>query len=116
MTEEQLVESLTGVCLLSDAVKQPKARQAARAALLDLCGLLVALRRRVERLEAQKVPEYKGIWDRNSKYTKGDMATFDGSLFFCKAEAGTTDKPGTGGAWQLCAKRGRDARAIKDKS
>ena len=113
VTEEEIVESLTGVCMLSDAVKQPNARTAARSGLLDLCGLVVALRRRVERLEAQKIPEYRGVWSSDGKYTKGDMATFDGSLWFCKAE--TTDKPGTGDGWQLCAKRGRDAPARKDK-
>ena len=112
VTEEQIVESLTGVCMLSDAVKQPAARKVAREGLLDLCGLVVALRRRVERLE-DRIPEYKGVWSSNGKYMPGAMVTYDGSLWFCKAD--TTDKPGTSEGWQLCAKRGRDAPVRKDK-
>ena len=110
MTEEELVESLTGVCLLSGSVKQPKARKVAREALLDLCGLVVALRRRVERLEDRPELKYRGVWRADEEYTVNSAVTHDGSVFIARAQS-VGVRPGDGDLWQLAVKRGRDARA-----
>lgn len=51
---------------------------------------------------------YRGVFKDGEAYDVGDLATFGGSLFHCN-EA-TTEKPETGKAWTLAAKRGRDGK------
>jgi hypothetical protein len=51
---------------------------------------------------------YRGVMKPGDEYERGDIATWDGSLWL--AQRTTTDKPGTSDAWQLITKRGRDAR------
>lgn len=51
---------------------------------------------------------YRGVFKDGEAYEVGDLATFGGSLFHCN-EA-TTEKPETGKAWTLAAKRGRDGK------
>lgn len=50
---------------------------------------------------------YRGVW-REGEYERGDTVTWGGSLWVALED--TTDKPETGKAWQLAAKRGRDYR------
>jgi hypothetical protein len=60
---------------------------------------------RIEALEACRL-EYTGVWE-PKEYRRGEVCTFDGSMWFCKA---TTRTQLPGDYWQLCVKRGRDAR------
>lgn len=51
---------------------------------------------------------YLGVYVPGKTYDAGDLATDDGSVFYC---ARTTEAaPGTSKDWQLMVKRGRDAR------
>jgi Phage capsid family len=66
-----------------------------------------ALQKRVAELEGGGI-RYFGTWQRAQSYRKGDVTTFEGSMFI--ALNATADTPGKGGDWQLCVKHGRDAR------
>jgi hypothetical protein len=67
-----------------------------------------SLRERIEALElAQKNFRYRGVWQPAETYAKGNLATYDGSLWIAIDDA--PSKPGVSG-WQLAAKRGADAR------
>lgn len=50
---------------------------------------------------------YRGVW-REGSYERGDTVTWGGSLWI--AQEDTDEKPETGKAWRLAAKRGRDYR------
>lgn len=48
---------------------------------------------------------YRGVYEDEKSYEKGDCVTHDGSMWVCKSD--TTSKPGTEGSeWQLSVKRG----------
>jgi hypothetical protein len=51
---------------------------------------------------------YRGVFRDGETYEVGDLATFGGSLWHCNEP--TTEKPETGKAWTLAAKRGRDGK------
>ena len=52
---------------------------------------------------------YRGVYEPSRQYTAGDVVTFSGSAFYCKAV--TSAKPEESAAdWVLCVKRGRDGR------
>lgn len=52
---------------------------------------------------------YMGVFDAQKQYQKGELVTHGGSMWHCKQA--TSDKPDAGtGAWQLCVKKGRDAK------
>ncbi len=56
------------------------------------------------------VPIYRGVYQAQRGYDRGDEVTFGGSQWHCN-EA-TADKPGEGStAWTLSVKRGRDGRS-----
>lgn len=62
----------------------------------------------LKRIETKGV-EYKGVWQASQDYRRGDLVTFDGSVWH--ANATTRAKPGSGSkAWTLAVKRGADAR------
>lgn len=66
------------------------------------------LRERIEALERQqKEFRYRGVWQPAETYAKGNLATYDGSLWIAVDDA--PKRPGVG-AWQLAAKRRADAR------
>ena len=66
------------------------------------------LEARVEALERQqKAMRYRGVWQPAEAYEKGNLATYDGSLWIAIDE--NPGKPGASG-WQLAAKRGRDGK------
>lgn len=48
---------------------------------------------------------YRGVYEDEKSYEKGDCVTHDGSMWVCKSD--TSTKPGTEGCdWQLSVKRG----------
>ena len=51
---------------------------------------------------------YLGVYVAGKTYDAGDLATDDGSVFYCART--TQAAPGTSKDWQLMVKRGRDAR------
>jgi hypothetical protein len=51
---------------------------------------------------------YLGVYVHGKTYDAGDLATDDGSVFYCCRT--TEAAPGTSKDWQLMVKRGRDAR------
>ncbi len=54
------------------------------------------------------LPRYVGVYIQGASYAPGDLATWAGSTWYCKAA--TTAKPGEAPAWQLMVKAGRDLR------
>jgi hypothetical protein len=90
--------------------------------LIEICGLTIALRRRVITLEqevdgllARKVPQYRGHWNKDdgTTYDEADMVTYGGSVWY--ATCATSDKPSThSDTWVLAVKAGRDGRTPKD--
>jgi hypothetical protein len=50
---------------------------------------------------------YRGVYC-EGEYEAGDTVTWAGSLWHCNET--TCDKPGEGGCWTLCAKKGRDGK------
>ena len=95
------------------------------ALLMPLVGALLAIhranaarQRRIEQLE-RRVTElaarpkgllYAGVFDKaNAPYERDVAVTHSGSCWASTVE-GATSVPGTDNQWQLCVKRGRDAR------
>jgi hypothetical protein len=54
------------------------------------------------------LPRYVGVYVAGASYAAGDLATWAGSTWYCKAA--TAAKPGEAPAWQLMVKAGRDLR------
>lgn len=63
---------------------------------------------RIAALEARPVIEYDDIWQPDKSYRVGQLVTYRGSLWACRAT--TTTQPGTSKDWRLAVKRGRDAK------
>lgn len=55
---------------------------------------------------------YRGVYVEAKAYDPGDTVTWAGSLWHCNAP--TSEKPGGGSDWTLCAKKGRDGKDGKD--
>lgn len=55
---------------------------------------------------------YRGVWEPDRTYERGDCVTFGGSEFHCNET--TMSKPEQSKAWTLKVKRGRDGRDGKD--
>jgi hypothetical protein len=79
---------------------------------------MATMEARVEALEArlgmveQRGLPYAGVWRHGEVYTAGTLVTFDGSLWYSRAE--TTDRPGDGRtAWVLAVKRGKDGKDLR---
>ena len=69
-----------------------------------------------EALARAPIPTYKGVYDRDSDYQKGDFVTADGSMWHCN-EPVSGERPGKGSeAWSLAVKHGRDLRAAPEGS
>jgi hypothetical protein len=51
---------------------------------------------------------YRGVFQDNATYARGELTTYGGSMWIALAD--NSERPGTGGGWQLCVKHGRDAR------
>ena len=66
-----------------------------------------ALEERIAKLE-QTPLKFVGTHERERMYKENELVVHDGSLWI--ALRTTQQTPGLGDGWQLCAKRGRDAR------
>ncbi|MGA0530641.1 hypothetical protein [Hansschlegelia sp. KR7-227] len=66
------------------------------------------LEERVKSLEARPTLEYRGVWSGDLTYSKGNVVTDGGSMWFCNRE--TRARPGTSGCWTLAVKKGADAK------
>lgn len=67
------------------------------------------LRQRVDELERKtKNWEYRGVFESGEAYYENNFTTHHGSLWICQRD--TSSIPGTDDTWQLCTKRGKDAR------
>ena len=60
----------------------------------------------VEQKQAASV--YRGVWREGTSYVPKNSVTHDGSMWMCNCA--TSARPGTDNSWQLCVKRGKDAR------
>ena len=54
---------------------------------------------------------YQGIWAPGRTYTRGDVSTYDGSLWL--AQVDTNTKPGGDAAWRLIVRKGRDGKDMR---
>ena len=69
---------------------------------------LTAAVARIAALEARPQLEHVGAWRAGTAYTPMQLVQHGGSCWLC-LEANSV-QPGTGPAWRLVAKRGRDGR------
>jgi hypothetical protein len=86
-------------------ISKSLARKDHRKATLELAGMVVALMRRVERLEQR---QYRGVWKGDEHYAAGSSVTHAGSLWVATLESKGL-KPGDGQAWKLAVKNGHAA-------
>ena len=64
---------------------------------------------RIKQLEDRPTMKYQGVWASEKVYGSGNFVTDGGSLWHAN-RATVGERPGSGDAWQLAAKRGRDAK------
>jgi hypothetical protein len=69
-----------------------------------------ALEARIAAIEAQSVPKYLGVWQREKSYDAGACVTHGGSVWHAKEKANPGDAPNLSRCWVLMVKRGRDGR------
>jgi hypothetical protein len=67
---------------------------------------LRALRERIDALEAQSSLKYVGTWKAGGDYKPGQVVSYEGGMWHCKALTGTRPSR-CAEAWQLCVKSGR---------
>jgi hypothetical protein len=70
------------------------------------------LRERIIELEKRGV-DYKGVYQRAALYRRGDIVTYDGSMFVAVTDIEPNELPGNGGAWCLAVKRGQDGAQLR---
>ena len=104
-------EFATGMSALIRSVPQAHCA-AAQKAFGDIFGMLLALRRKVQQLEARPQLKYSGTWKHNDEYAENSLVSHSGSLFIATIKSKGL-RPGDGSAWKLCVKRGRDARDLR---
>ncbi|RUX24197.1 hypothetical protein EOA13_31380 [Mesorhizobium sp. M7A.F.Ca.US.011.01.1.1] len=69
-----------------------------------------ALEARLAEIESRPQLEYRGVWKSTDAYKRGDLTTYDGSMWH--AQVGSQGLvPGQGEGWRLCVKKGKDARS-----
>jgi hypothetical protein len=86
--------------------------EAMATAVVEAIGLACdRLHKRIVELEGGGI-RYAGVWQRAQSYRRGDVTTFEGSMFI--ALNATAETPGKGGDWQLCVKQGRPGRDGQD--
>lgn len=67
------------------------------------------LQRRIAELETRESNlKYVGTWQPSGEYRHGNFCTHDGAMWCATRD--TRSRPGTSDDWQLCVKRGKDAR------
>jgi hypothetical protein len=80
-------------------------KQQTDAAIAALEARVAALENRVDELEsAGGELRYRGIWQENREYKRGNSTTTNGCLWHC--EERTLSRPGTDSTWRLAVKRG----------
>lgn len=91
-----------------------------RDEVIDYVGLLAdkfvdaiehidKLNARIKVLEARPELKYCGVWSADKVFGQGNFVTDSGSLWHA-SRANIGERPGSGDAWQLAVKKGRDAR------
>ena len=68
---------------------------------------IASLEKKIADVEQRGV-RYRGVYQRSEDYKRGDLVTFDGSMWHATRD--TTDEPGPSKDWQMAVKKGRDAR------
>ena len=69
---------------------------------------IIRMEARVAAIEERGVT-YKGVWQPSQQYGRGDLVTFDGSIFH--ANDVTRQRPnGAASGWTLAVKRGADGK------
>src|SRR5688500_2391348 len=102
MGESEFVDKVAGALAARDIY----------AAVAEICGLVMALRRRVAELEARPTLKYRATWVDGLIYEKGQLVTLGGSVWHCNAR--TTTRPTThDGSWHLAVKAGRDGKSAR---
>ena len=75
----------------------------------------MTLETRVAELEARATLDYKGVWNPQTEYRRGDCVTRDGSIWHCQRNDNTGMRPGSeGDGWRLAVKRGADGKNGRD--
>ncbi|MER9733043.1 hypothetical protein [Mesorhizobium sp. M0217] len=83
---------------------------AEKANFLWLSHRCKALEARLAEIESRPQLEYRGVWKSTDAYRRGDLTTYDGSMWH--AQVGSQGLvPGQGEGWRLCVKKGKDARS-----
>lgn len=67
---------------------------------------------RIMELEKRGV-DYKGTYQRATVYRRGDITTFDGSMYVAISDIEPNKSPGNGGKWVLAVKRGQDGAQLR---
>jgi hypothetical protein len=62
--------------------------------------------------EVTKELVFKGQWNENAQYRRGNFVSMGGQVYHCNAD--TTSRPGTDITWTLACKSGRDGRDGRD--
>jgi len=78
----------------------------AYAGMTRLLARVKAMQDRMVVVEQRGV-RYRGVYQRSEDYKRGDLVTFDGSMWHATRD--TADEPGASRDWQLAVKKGRDA-------
>lgn len=73
------------------------------------------LRQRIAELEQRSTMSYRGTWDPQVTYRRGDVVTHAGAAWHAAGET-HADKPGIGASWRLMVKAGRDGRDAQGKT
>ncbi len=76
---------------------------------------IAELEQRLSELEARTEHlKYAGVWSAQSQYQAGNFVTDHGSLWHANIQS-TGLRPGSGAAWTLAAKAGRDGKDARDE-
>ena len=84
---------------------QPGVNRALLAGILDLQKQVADLTRQLQEMPSLA---YRGVWSEGEQYQPGNFVTHSGSIWH--ANEPTTTRPGSGPAWQLAVKKGKDGR------
>ncbi|WP_156936522.1 hypothetical protein [Mesorhizobium sp. LNJC384A00] len=84
---------------------------AEKANFLWLSHRCKALEARLAEIESKPGMAYRGVWQRDAAYRRGDVCTHQGSSWHCELDQSQGLQPGEGLGWKLMVKKGRDARS-----
>jgi hypothetical protein len=75
----------------------------------EIAKAIEPLLKRIAELESRGV-EYKGTFQRGNTYKRGDLCTYDGSLWCAVSDTKALDMPGECPAWVLAVKSSANGR------